>query len=309
VSAGQERDERLAALAVRQFGIFTRDQALRLGYSPGGIARRLRAGRWMRVYRSVYRLQGVPESSNQRYLAATMYGRPDALLAGEAAGHKWGLAACRAVPPLIVTSRNLTDPHISLIRVPEPLPAIDRAVVDTIPITTTTRTLIDLAATVSPGRLQHVFDSAITRRLTTPDRVALRLQELNRRGRRGAGTLQGMVDEALRKPAPHSGLERTFLWLLSSAGYPEPARQFPVDIGWERPVHIDFAYPPMLIGIETDGYEPHASRSQWELDRRRDAALALLGWLILRFTRDDILLRQEYVLATLGEALRTRGAS
>jgi hypothetical protein len=136
----------------------------------------------------------------------------------------------------------------------------------------------------------------------------MRLQDLNRQGRRGAGRLQRMVDEALRKPTPHSGLERTFLWLLDSAGYPEPARQFGVDIGWERPVHIDFAYPLLLIGIETDGYEPHASRGQWELDRRRDAALALLGWLILRFSYNDILRRREYVLATLAEALSIRAA-
>ena len=192
-------------------------------------------------------------------------------------------------------------------RVRQPLPAIDRAVVDTIPVTSPTRMLIDLAATVSLPRLQYVFDSAITRRLTTPDLVAQRLQEI-RRGRRGAGNLQRMVDEALRKPAPHSGLERTFLWLLESAGYPEPMRQFAVDIGWERPVHIDFAYPDLLIGIETDGYEPHASRGQWELDRRRDAALGLLGWLIIRFCREDVLRRQDYVLETLAQAMRMRAA-
>jgi very-short-patch-repair endonuclease len=94
----------------------------------------------------------------------------------------------------------------------------------------------------------------------------------------------------------------------SISGYPEPTRQFPVDIGWERPVHIYFAYPDLLLGLETDGYEPHASRGQWELDRRRDAALSLLGWLVIRFTRDDILRRQDYVLATLAQALKMRAA-
>lgn len=117
-----------------------------------------------------------------------------------------------------------------------------------------------------------------------------------------------MLDEALAKPNPHSGLERIFLWLLSSAGYPEPQRQFPVDIGWDRPIHIDFAYPDQLIGIETDGYDPHARRSQWALDRRRDAALGLLGWLILRFTRDDVVKRRDYVLATIARAFEMRGA-
>ena len=302
------RDRWLAAIAARQYGVFTRDQAMRLGYSPDGVARRLRQGLWTRIHRSVYRMQGVPDSVDQRYLAATLYGGPDSLLAGEAAGHKWGMAGCRAIPPLIVVSRKLSDPGISVIRVPETLPEIDRAMIHSIPVTSAARTLIDLAATVSPMRLQHALDSALRRRLTTPDRIDLRLHNLNRRGRRGAGTLHEMVDEARRKPAPHSGLERTFLWLLESAGYPEPNRQFPVDVGWERPVHIDFAYPDMRIGIETDGYEPHAARAQWELDRRRDAALALLGWLVIRFSRDDILRRRDYVLATLGEAMKMRTA-
>ena len=308
MSARQERERWLAAIAARQFGLFTRHQAIRLGYSPDDIGRRLRRCVWIRVHRSVYRLHGVPESIDQRYLAATLYGGRGSLLAGEAAGYKWRLAACRAVPPLIITPRKLADRSVSALRVREPLPAIDQDQIDTIPVTSATRTLVDLSATVSPRRLQHAFDSALHRRLTTPDRVALRLEDLNRRGRRGAGTLQRMVDEALCKPTPHSGLERTFLWLLDAAGYPEPARQFPVDIGWERPVHIDFAYPELLIGIETDGYEPHSSRGQWEQDRRRDAALALMGWLIIRFTRDDILRRQDYVLATLAEALRVRAA-
>jgi hypothetical protein len=304
----QNRDAWLAAIAARQFGVFTREQALHLGYSADAIARLLRLGVWCRVHRSVYRLQGVPESINQRYLAATLYGGPDSLLGGEAAGHKWGMAGCRPIHPLIVAPRKLSDPRISVIRLVEPLPVTDRAGIHSIPVTSPPRTLIDLAATVSPMRLQHAFDSAIHLRLTHPDRVARRLDELNRRGRRGIGILQRMVDEALRNPAPHSGLERTFLWLLDAAGYPEPAHQFPVDIGWERPIPIDFAYPGLLIGIETDGFEPHAQRSQWELDRRRDAALALLGWLILRFTHNDILRRQDYVLETLAQAMKMRAA-
>ena len=301
-------DHRLARLAARQFGLFTRAQALRIGYSSDGVARRVRRGPWVPVHRGVYRLPGAPESIDQRYLAATLYGGPHALLSGEAAGYKWGLGGCRECKPQIVTPRRLRDSTIVSKCRPEPLPELDHGFVDAIPVTSATRTLIDLAAAFSTGRLQYAVDSAITKRLTTPDRIALRLDELHRRGRPGAGRLQRLVQDALCKPAPHSGLERTFLRLLHVSGFREPTRQFAVDIGWERPIHIDFAYPDLLIGIETDGYEPHAARAQWELDRRRDAALALLGWLILRFTRDDVYRRDDYVVATLTEALRVRAA-
>ena len=98
----QERDHRLARLAARQFGLFTRAQALRIGYSCDGVARRVRRGAWIPVHRGVYRLPGAPESIDQRYLAATLYGGPHALPSGEAAGYKWGLGGCRECKPQIV---------------------------------------------------------------------------------------------------------------------------------------------------------------------------------------------------------------
>jgi hypothetical protein len=261
------------------------------------------------VHSGVYRLAGIPEYQDQMYLAAVLYGGTDALLGGEPAGFKWGLSTCRALKPHIITTRNVRDPQIRIVRRARPPAPVDYSRVDSIPLTSPTRTLIDLASLVSPARLQHALDSALRKRLTTPDRILQRMDSIPRRGWKGIATLQTFVDEAILKPTPHSWLERKFLALLHLAGFSEPVRQFAVDIGWERPIHIDFAFPDFLIGIETDGYEPHASRKQWELDRRRDAALVLRGWLILRFSYDDIVNRPDYVLATLREAMDRRRAS
>ena len=136
-----------------------------------------------------------------------------------------GWAAAESGKPQIVTPRRLRDSTIVSKCRPEPLPELDHGFVDAIPVTSATRTLIDLAAAFSTGRLQYAVDSAITKRLTTPDRIALRLDELHRRGRPGAGRLQRLVQDALCKPAPHSGLERTFLRLLHVSGFREPTRQ------------------------------------------------------------------------------------
>ncbi len=47
---------------------------------------------------------------------------------------------------------------------------------------------------------------------------------------------------------------------------------------------IDQAYPTERVAVELDGEAFHSSREQRERDRRRDVALALLGWLTLRFS-------------------------
>jgi very-short-patch-repair endonuclease len=305
----EQREAFLTELAESQFGVFCRSQALALGYLADAINRKIQTARWIVMHRGVYRLAGVPESLDQLYIAAVLYGGPGALLAGEPAGYKWGLDTCRPLKAHIVTLRNIRDERIRALRTTLRPPAEDRFLVDRIPVTSPTRTLIDLASLVSSHRLQHALDSALRKQLTTTDLLQARIDALSQRGRRGIGTLQRFVREAMSSPTPDSWLERTFISLLRHAGFGQPIRQFTVDVGWRNPIHIDFAYPDLLIGIETDGYEPHSARPQWQEDRRRDAALALRGWLILRFSRDDIVNRPDYVLATLRAALHQRRAA
>jgi very-short-patch-repair endonuclease len=54
------------------------------------------------------------------------------------------------------------------------------------------------------------------------------------------------------------------------------------------------------------GYGAHSSRSQWIVDRRRDAALLALGWIVLRFSWFDVKNRPAYVVATIQMVLRQR---
>lgn len=52
-------DEMLGAIAARQGGVFTREQALRCGYSDEIIKRRLRSGTWTRIRRGAYAPSGL----------------------------------------------------------------------------------------------------------------------------------------------------------------------------------------------------------------------------------------------------------
>lgn len=52
----------------------------------------------------------------------------------------------------------------------------------------------------------------------------------------------------------------------------------------DRTVVLDRAYDDVMVAVELDGAAYHFGRRQRERDMRRDAALAALGWLVLRFS-------------------------
>jgi very-short-patch-repair endonuclease len=56
--------------------------------------------------------------------------------------------------------------------------------------------------------------------------------------------------------------------------------------GEQRPFILDFAYPQIGVGVETDGAIWHQREDFKQRDLVRDQKLANIGWRILRF-RDD----------------------
>ena len=50
------------------------------------------------------------------------------------------------------------------------------------------------------------------------------------------------------------------------------------------PVHVDAAWPEVKLAVEFDGAAFHGDREARQRDLRRDAALAALGWVVLRFS-------------------------
>ncbi|MDP9404823.1 MAG: type IV toxin-antitoxin system AbiEi family antitoxin domain-containing protein [Actinomycetota bacterium] len=53
-------DQRIAELASRQYGLFSRPQILQLGVTERIIHRRLQSGRWRQLAPGVYSLPGFP---------------------------------------------------------------------------------------------------------------------------------------------------------------------------------------------------------------------------------------------------------
>jgi len=72
--------------------------------------------------------------------------------------------------------------------------------------------------------------------------------------------------------------------VLRIPGIPAPVQQYRVFLPDGRHVDLDAAYVRARVGVELDGDRWHSSRQARERDRRKDTALAALGWVSLRYS-------------------------
>jgi very-short-patch-repair endonuclease len=107
--------------------------------------------------------------------------------------------------------------------------------------------------------------------------------------------LDGAAD--LEPDLTRSELERRFLRLCEEAALPSP------EVNARVGDHVvDFLWRRSGLIVETDGYRYHRGRASFEEDRARDAALAAVGFEVLRFTWRQVVDEPAVVVA----ALRTR---
>jgi very-short-patch-repair endonuclease len=93
--------------------------------------------------------------------------------------------------------------------------------------------------------------------------------------------------------------------VLVSRGLPTPALQHSVYSGGDFIARLDMAYPDALVGIEYDG-AGHRNPASFTADLRRANALLAFGWVILRFTSDDLIRRPDAVASQVAATLTKR---
>ena len=89
-----DADRAIAALAERQHGLITLDQALRASLTRAGAKHRVGTGRWERLHPGVHRMAGSARTFEQEVLAACLAAGPEAT-----ASHR-SAAALLALPGL-----------------------------------------------------------------------------------------------------------------------------------------------------------------------------------------------------------------
>ena len=212
--------------------------------------------------------------------------QPDAVFTGPTAAELWGCSVAATKAPLEVTRRphsggnrrpghqgrrrKLPDQHITQLR--------------GIPLTTPSRTLIDLAGAVSLPLVVAFGDFALRAgTLSIPDLHGCLKECGGQRGIRRARLGVDMLDA--RAESPRESMVRV---ILAQAGLPSPTPQLVIrSSSGEFIARGDLVYEEEKIVIEYDG-EYHLTREQQESDANRRHRLALHGWLVVTLTPGDL---------------------
>jgi len=296
---GQDRtvDERIAQLAGAQHGVVTRRQLLDVGVSRAQIERRLQAGALLSEHRGVYRVGHRAPSIEAAYLAAVLACGSGAVLSGRAAAHLLRLLKGAPPRPEVTAPTDRRVAGIETRRSRGGIDPLETTVFRRVPTTNAARTLVDLAATLSPAGLARACHEAGVLHRTSPAGVEAVLRRTPNSA--GAGRLRRVMRGEVHTVL--SGLERRFLELVRAAGLPLPETNRPA--GGRR---VDCHWPEQRLTVELDGYRYHNSRHSWEQDRHRERQARARGDEFRRLTYGDVFQHPHPTIRELRDLLARR---
>lgn len=288
---------RIGKLAARQHGLVTRAQLLGAGISSRAVDYRIRTRRLQPIQRGVYRL-GPIASPVEREMAAVLACGPEAVMSHRSAAAFWGLLPRGNKAPVHVTVRarhRRRRPGV-LVHCSPDLPPEEATKIDRIPVTTPARTVIDLAGTVRPRRLEQALAAAEREGLTSHPEVASLIDRHPRR--RGVRTLRALLERDAQPAFTRSDAEESFLSLVEKAQLERPESNVMV-AGYE----VDFLWRAERLVAEVDGFAFHSSRARFESDRKKDGHLSTRGFRVIRVTWRQLTREPEAVLVRLAQSL------
>ncbi|MGW5555612.1 DUF559 domain-containing protein [Micromonospora sp. NPDC003944] len=315
-------DPRLQALLVRGHGLVTRRDMLRAA-PAWTIQSAERAGRLVRLLPGVYgdatlirhatadrpTLARVDRDVARRAVLAYADGR--GVLSRLTALDVWGLRRQPASEPVhldVPRGSGLRDrPHLVVAHRSDLVIAPPQVVTrGGLPVTRLDRALVDSWPLLSPVDRSSLLIRAVNDRLTTPQRLVAALASVPRMPDRGAlGDLLDRLDAGCRSPLEIWGHDRVF----TGSGMPTFIRQARVRVG-SRTMYLDMFAEAERVNIELDGATSHGDPTEREIDLRRDALLASVGILVVRFTHrrltvDPVQVRQETLAILANRAGRS----
>jgi hypothetical protein len=279
-----EIDRRIEALAGKQFGAFSRQQAFELGASERFVQRRLASRDWLRPAPAVLVLASSSRTWKRQCKIAEL-SVEDSALAGFAAAALHELTGFRPghVELVVPVNSYCTHPFATLHR----YAGAKLTLVDGLRVTTIAQTLFDLPTRVSPWRLERAMDDALlSKRLLVAD-LAERLRFYSGSRRPGLPRIRPLVQERLEEgwTPPDSELEAVLLTVLADvAGTGPIVRQAPLPWRTPRPGRVDALLPAHRLIIEADGRRWHTRVNDFDKDKWRDNEATAHGYGVLHFT-------------------------
>jgi len=291
----------------QQHGHLSLTQAHELGASTRLIRSRERAGVLRRTFPSVTSVAGVPGSWLSSLWAAHLQLGPASLISHESAGQLHDYEGI--VRDLVVLSITSTAGHcLPGVHVHRLVDLADHDVVDRdgLPVTSPARTIVDLAAVTSPGRLRHVVQGAVSDRRCSVIEIGATLARVRRRGKPGVSRLDRVLDDLAGEPIGRTRLEELLDVVLESLPVPGPVSQQPIADGAQYVGVVDRLFPDQKLIIEADGRRWHVRQQRMANDRRRDAEAAAMGFLTIRFMWEQLKSEPEWCRRVVLDALAHR---
>lgn len=274
----QVRDDRIRTLLRTQDGHLSVEQAKDAGLSPAAIAARVRSGEWERGPSGVLRSTDHPVTPRSRIRAAMLSLGEGATLVGRSAAFWWHLTDVAPAEIEIAMphgTRARPRPGVRLTR--RQVPLEDRVVVDGVAVTKKPATV--LAAVAALGLLlgARLMDQALQAGVSL---AALRKVHLRSAGRHGAVLASQLL--VLAGGGARSEAERTAHGLLRRAGIGGWHANHEVWLRGYGQVVLDLAFTEHRVLVEIDGWAYHRGLREFLRDARRQNALVLDGWVVIR---------------------------
>ncbi len=271
----------MAKVARRQHGVVTLAQLRACGFTDEVVRGLVRRGEVRRLHRAVF-LVGPMVGAHTRELAATL-----ACGAGAVASHRSAARLYAILPPapgpvhVTVAGRHVGGDDSIVVHRTHTLRRHEVRDRHGIPVTAPIRTIVDLAGACRATELEAAVAEAFA--LNLVNRAVLLRAIDSSPGRRGVARLARILEGERRPARTRSHPERLLLSAIRRSDLPEP--EVNARIGpWE----VDFLWRDLRLVVEVDGYSTHSSPRAFERDRRKDGDLLGRGFIVRRFTANQV---------------------
>jgi uncharacterized protein DUF559 len=221
-------------------------------------------------------------------MAAVLACGDGAVLSHRAAGQMLGILPLGNGLPEVTRPKGWRSRR-GIVQRRSPISPDEVEVIEGIPVTGLSRTLLDLASILSRERLEGAMNEAEVLGLTDRISVQALLERYPRR--RGTAGLRAIFDDAGKaRGVTRRELERRFAALLAKTDLPVPHRNADIAVAG-RFFEVDCLWRAQRLIVELDGGFVHKTWRSSERDRERDRLLMTDGWRVVRITwrqlRDD----------------------
>lgn len=269
---------------------FTLVQAMAAGFTRRRLAELVKHGQIRRVTHNVYQRSDVPDTLENRAVAAAVAVVGHVVFCDRTAAWLHGVDVLDYTELEILPDLDCVVPagahrveRTGCLGGERTLLPEDVCTVYGVQVTTPLRTVFDLACVMPRWNALATLDQFMRIHGITRQQMEALLPRFARR--RGVVQLRSLVPLAI--PDAESPGESWSRIVIHDEGLPAPTPQhwIETEAGWIR---IDLAYPRHRIAVEYDGYDfHHRTDAQREADRKRRQWLRDHGWHVIVLTKQS----------------------